>query len=175
MEKALNGRKDAETVVRALAEKGWHISFAESCTAGLAAARLVDVPDASGVFCESYVTYAEEAKMRLVGVSEESLRAFGAVSEAVAGEMACGAAKASGSEVGVGISGIAGPGGGTEEVPVGTVCFGFWVNGERCTVTKRFGAIGRRAVREASVDFAFRTLAEKLRRGESMGACLPSP
>lgn len=152
-------------VVEKLREKGWSISFAESCTGGLAAARLVDVPDASRVLNASFVTYAEEAKTRLVGVSGEVLRQFGVVSEEVAGRMALGAAKANAAQVGVGISGVAGPGGGTEKTPVGTVCFGFYVNGALTTQTRHFDGLDRSSVRAAAVDHVFRVLAELLGGG----------
>ena len=145
-----------------LAGRGWHITFAESCTAGLAAARLVDVPSASAVFDGSFVTYANEAKMRYLGVSADTIARLGVVSEEVALKMARGAAAAYGAEIGVGISGIAGPSGGTESKPVGMVCFGFAVGDETFSATCRFGDIGRAEVRRRSVDFVYRTLAEKL-------------
>ena len=138
------------------------ITFAESCTGGLAAARLISLPSASSVFSESFVTYANEAKIVRLGVSADSIARFGVVSEEVAGQMATGAAKAAGADAAVGISGIAGPDGGTEKKPVGTVCFGFFVNGTVTTATKHFGNIGRNAVRDRSVDFVFETLAEIL-------------
>ena len=147
-----------EKVVAALQQKGYHIAFAESCTAGLAAARLVNVASASTVLDVSFVTYANEAKMRYVGVSADSLSRYGAVSEQVAGEMAEGVAQAAGSTVGVGISGIAGPSGGSAEKPVGTVCFGFFVEGILHTCTQHFGNLGRQAVRAAAVDFVYERL-----------------
>ena len=165
-------------VVELLIEKGLHISFAESCTAGLAAARLVNVPDASKVLDVSFVTYANEAKMKYVGVSAESIEEYGVVSEEVAGQMARGVAAtrpllftdtaesvtetntadALLKEVGVGISGIAGPTGGTAEKPVGMVCFGFYIRGEVKTFTQYFGNIGRNNVRAKSVQFVYETL-----------------
>lgn len=144
-----------ENVVELLKQKGFHIAFAESCTAGLAAARLVNVASASMVLDVSFVTYANEAKMRYVGVRAETLDAHGAVSEQVAGEMAEGVARAAEAAVGVGISGIAGPGGGSAEKPVGTVCFGFFVDGRLYTETCRFGDLGRQAVREAAVAWVY--------------------
>ena len=149
-------------LVEALCEKGWRVSFAESCTGGKAAARLVNVPSASGVFDASFVTYANEAKIRFLGVSSDSIQAHGVVSEEVAVQMAEGAAKAAGSQVGVGISGIAGPTGATPGKPVGMVCFGFYLDGEVFSATKQFGAIGRNAVRNASVEFVYDTLLQKL-------------
>ena len=148
----------AEEVVDRLMERGWRISFAESCTGGLAAARSVDIPNASRVLDASIVTYANEAKTHFLGVSPQTLEAHGAVSEETAREMAEGICRAAGAEVGVAVSGIAGPSGGTAEKPVGTVCFGFCINGITKTVTRRFGALGRRQVREAAVDFVFDTL-----------------
>ena len=148
----------AEQVVNKLIHHGWTISFAESCTGGLAAARLVDIPNASRVLDASIVTYANEAKTHFLGVSPQTLEAHGAVSEETAREMAEGICRAAGAEVGVAVSGIAGPSGGTAEKPVGTVCFGFCINGITKTVTRRFGALGRRQVREAAVDFVFDTL-----------------
>ncbi|MBP3807818.1 MAG: CinA family protein [Eubacterium sp.] len=156
--------KDIEyKVVELLIKKGFHITFAESCTAGLAAGRLVNVPDASKVLDVSFVTYANEAKVKYVGVDEETIERCGVVSEEVAGQMARGAAEAMGAEVGVGISGIAGPTGGTAEKPVGMVCFGICIDGEVSTYTKQFGNIGRNEVRACSVDFIYEKLAELLK------------
>ena len=149
-------------VVARLKEKHLHISFAESCTAGLLAARLVNVPDASSVFDESHVTYANHAKVKYVNVSPQTIEKYGVVSEEVAREMAIGVAQNSTAEVGVSVSGIAGPGGGSETKPVGMVCFGFLVDGKTHTYTKQFGNIGRQAVRDASTAFAFRTLLDLL-------------
>ena len=155
----------AERVVNALIKHGLHISFAESCTGGLAAARIVDVPNASYVLDASFVTYANQAKVKFVNVAEESIAEHGVVSECVALSMAKGAAAAANAEIGIGISGIAGPSG------VGTVCFGFYFGGKaECGIPKfeisktmHFGAAGRQAVRNASVNFVFETLAELLR------------
>lgn len=155
-------RSHPEWVVRRLKERGWHISFAESCTGGLCAARLVSVPDASWVLDASHVTYANGAKISYLGVSEQSIAACGVVSEEVARQMAEGVAQRNGAEVGVGVSGIAGPGGGREKKPVGTVCFGFYINGDIISYTKHFGNIGRNEVREASADFVYKTLVELL-------------
>lgn len=149
---------NVEKTISLLKQRGWHIAFAESCTAGLAAATLVDVPSASAVLDISFVTYANQAKQHYLGVKEETLAAYGAVSEQTAAEMARGVAKEASSEVGVAISGIAGPGGGTPEKPVGTVCFGFYVNGELTACTCHFENLSRREVREHAVKFVFRSL-----------------
>lgn len=150
--------KYAEQLVALLLERKWHISFAESCTAGLAVGRLADVAGASGVLDVSFVTYANEAKEKYAGVKAETLATYGAVSEAVAREMAEGIARESGAEVGVGISGIAGPGGGTPEKPVGTVCFGFFVGGVLSSATCHFEGLDRTGVRNAAVQYAHRAL-----------------
>lgn len=152
----------AEKTVALLIEKKYHIAFAESCTAGLCCASLVDVADASKVLDVSFTTYANEAKVRYLGVSEESIARYGVVSEEVAAQMAKGVAAAAGAEVGVGVTGIAGPTGATATKPVGMVCFGFCINGVCKTYTKRFGNLGRQPVRAASRDYVFKTLTELL-------------
>jgi nicotinamide-nucleotide amidase len=145
-----------------LGEKDWHISFAESCTGGLAAATLVALDGSSSVFDGSFVTYANESKVKYLGVKEEDILAYGVVSEVVAGQMAKGCATAYESEVGVGISGIAGPTGGTPTKPVGTVCFGFYVDGALHTRTCHFANLDRQGVREAAVAYVYETLRELL-------------
>lgn len=155
-------QKKAEKVVELLKSKSLKISFAESCTGGLACATLVAVPGASDVIDSSFVTYANDAKIKFLGVSEDSISAYGVVSEQVASEMAEGVRKTSGADVGVGVTGIAGPGGQTATKPVGMVCFGFSFGETAYTVTRRFGEIGRNAVRRASVEFVLDTLLEIL-------------
>ncbi len=157
----MDNGKAVETVKK-LASQNKKITFAESCTGGLAAATIVSVPDASRVFGGSFVTYSEKAKTELVGVDTAVIERNGVVSEETALEMAVGCAKRIGCEVGVGITGFAGPTGGTETVPVGTVCFGFCVDGKVLSFTEHFGNIGRNEVREKSVEFVFSTLCELL-------------
>ncbi len=110
-----------EVVVGLLAQKALRLAVAESCTGGLVTGKLINVPGASEVLEEGFVTYSNEAKHRSLGVSLDSLGKFGAVSEEVAREMAEGAARKAGADVGLSITGIAGPGGGTSEKPVGLV------------------------------------------------------
>ena len=150
--------KNAEKVVAILKEQEKKIAFAESCTGGLVAATLVDVPSASAVLDMSVVTYANEAKTALLGVDTNTLATYGAVSEQTAREMAAGVCRYSGAQVGVSVTGIAGPSGGTDEKPVGTVCFGFCIDGTTSTCTCHFDGLDRRGVREASVNFVFRSL-----------------
>lgn len=153
-----------EQLVEKLIEKGYHISFAESCTGGLCCATLVGVGDASKVLDVSFTTYANEAKIEFLGVDANTVLKYGVVSEEVAYEMARGVAGVAKSEIGVGVTGIAGPGGGTAKKPVGMVCFGFSINGEVKTCTKQFGELGRNNVRQASVDFVFKTLLDLLNK-----------
>lgn len=110
-----------KTVLRLLLEKRRTLALAESCTGGRLAALLVDCPGASGALLESHVTYCNEAKMRVLGVEAEVLAQHGAVSEPCAVQMAQGARRISGADYALSVTGIAGPDGGTEEKPVGTV------------------------------------------------------
>ena len=116
-----DGRELTEVVVGLLRERGLTLAVAESCTGGLFSARLTDVPGASAVLERGLVTYANRAKVEEAGVDPSLLDAHGAVSEEVAAALATGAMRAAGADVGVGITGIAGPGGGTAEKPVGLV------------------------------------------------------
>lgn len=155
--------KDIEhEVVNLLKEKNYHISFAESCTGGLAAARLINVANVSHVLDASVVTYANEAKIKYLGVKEESINKYGVVSEEVAKEMALGVAENNNAQVGVGITGIAGPSGAVPGKPVGTVCFGFSIEGEVSTYTMHFGNPGRNEVRQMSVNFVYQKLYDLL-------------
>lgn len=115
--------KLAERVVAENKGAGRTIALAESCTGGLVSAALTEIPGSSAVFGEGYVTYSNEGKMKMLGVAEDIIDTFGAVSVAVAWAMAQGALKKSGADIAVAISGVAGPDGGTEKKPVGTVVF----------------------------------------------------
>lgn len=118
--------KLAEKIVTTAQEKGIIISLAESCTGGMAATALTAIPDSSHIFDRSFVTYSYESKSELLGVSSNTLLNYGAVSERCVEEMALGAAKNSHADITVSISGIAGPGGGMPEKPVGLVYFGYF-------------------------------------------------
>lgn len=119
-----------EVVAKLLIEKNLTISTAESCTGGMIASTLINYPGISQVFLEGAVTYSNEAKHNRLGVKNETLDKYGAVSEETAIEMAVGIAKTAGTNVSIVTTGIAGPGGGTEEKPVGLVYIGVYVNGE---------------------------------------------
>jgi nicotinamide-nucleotide amidase len=144
-----------------LQDKGWMLATAESCTGGLIAAACTELPGSSNWFDCGFVTYSDEAKVALLGVDEASIRAHGAVSEAVARAMAFGAARRSHARVSVAVTGIAGPAGGSKEKPVGTVWFGYMVDGSLTSETKRFAG-DRAAVREATVDHALAGLLLRL-------------
>ncbi len=113
-----------------LKNKGIEISTAESCTGGLVAAALTSIAGSSGWFDRGFVTYSNEAKQDMLGVQPETLREFGAVSEEVAREMSAGALLLSFAQISVSITGIAGPDGGTEDKPVGTIWFAWSVKTE---------------------------------------------
>lgn len=115
--------KLAEQVIAENIAAGRTIALAESCTGGLVAAALTEIPGSSAVFGSGFVTYSNEAKIKMLGVNEDILDTFGAVSVAVAWAMALGALKKSGADIAVAISGVAGPDGGSDQKPVGTVVF----------------------------------------------------
>lgn len=135
---------------------GLKVATAESCTGGMVAAALTDVAGSSDVFERGFVTYSNAAKVQMLGVSDATLTAHGAVSEAVAREMAEGALAHSLADVAVSITGIAGPGG-SDFKPEGRVCFGLARKGRETRVeTVEFGALGRAKVRTAARDHALR-------------------
>lgn len=151
----------AEAVLAAAKARGALLVTAESCTAGMIAAALTDPAGASAVFDRGFVTYSNAAKTQMLGVSEATLAARGAVSEEVAREMAEGAQAASGATHAIAVTGIAGPGG-SEHKPEGRVCFAISTEAGTRTETIEFGAIGRGAVRAATRDHALRLLADAL-------------
>ena len=148
----------ADLAARLLArmrDRGEMIATAESCTGGLIAATLTEVPGSSDVVDRGFVTYSNAAKIEMLGIRPATLKAFGAVSEEIAAEMAAGALARSRAAVAIAVTGIAGPGG-SEFKPEGRVCFGLADAGGVRTETVDFGPLGRRAVREATVDHALR-------------------
>jgi nicotinamide-nucleotide amidase len=139
---AFDGRAMESVVGDALLAKGWTLAVAESCTGGLVGHRLTDVPGSSRYFVGGWVTYANEAKMNWLGVDRDQLAAHGAVSEPVAALMAEGARRHAGSGVGLALTGIAGPDGGTPDKPVGTLVVGLAT--DRGTETRRWRYTGAR-------------------------------
>jgi len=136
-----------------MSERKFHVSTAESCTGGLLAARIINVSGSSSIIEEAFITYSEQAKMKVLGVSESILRRHGVVSEESAGEMARCLKKLTECELCVSITGLAGPTGGTEATPVGTVCFGFAFFDEVKTFRQWFSG-DRNAVRAKAASYA---------------------
>ncbi|MDB6176939.1 CinA family protein [Paracoccus sp. Z330] len=137
------------------------IATAESCTGGMIAAALTDIPGSSAVLDRGFVTYSNAAKRQMLGVNATTLEKHGAVSPEIAAEMAEGALRNSDATVTVAVTGIAGPGG-SEHKPEGRVCFGVATATGTVTRLVDFGALGRRQVREASVSFALQMLLDAL-------------
>ena len=150
-----------EEVVELLARKHLTVTTAESCTGGLIAGTLINAAGASDVLNEGYVTYSNEAKERLVHVSHETLERYGAVSVQTAQEMAEGAARAAGADAAVSATGIAGPGGGSVEKPVGLVYIGCCLNGRTVVKECRFNG-SRMENRLRTVETALTMLREQL-------------
>jgi len=154
--------KSAE-LIALYTKAGLMIATAESCTGGLVAAHLTDIAGSSMVVDCGFVTYSNGAKMRMLGVPEALLAAYGAVSAEVAQAMVLGALARSNADVALSITGIAGPGGGSAEKPVGLVHFGLARKGRApLTLAHRFGDVGREAVRLAAVAQAFELLEQAL-------------
>lgn len=140
-------------------EKHLTVTTAESCTGGMVAAAITDNAGSSAIFERGFVTYSNQAKHDMIGVKQETLEDFGAVSEQVAREMAIGALAAAQADIAIAISGIAGPGG-SEFKPEGRVCFGWTSIHGTGSETIEYGAIGRDKVRQASTDHALKKLLE---------------
>lgn len=152
----------ADRLAEALAAADARVATAESCTGGWLAKVLTDRPGCSDSFGYGFVTYSNEAKTSLLGVPADSLERHGAVSAEVAEQMATGARLASGAELSVAITGIAGPDGGTPEKPVGTVWFAWSGPGSRLESARREFEGDREAIRRQSVAVALEGLLERL-------------
>ncbi|MFI8415246.1 nicotinamide-nucleotide amidase [Serratia sp. NPDC078593] len=140
---------------------GLWITCAESCTGGGIAKAITDIAGSSAYFDRGFVTYSNSAKHQLLGVAESTLQAQGAVSEEVVREMAQGALHAANADVAVSVSGIAGPDGGSNEKPVGTVWFGFAERTGRVLACKAYFAGDRDAVRQQATIFALQTVLDE--------------
>ncbi len=155
----------AQTTVWTLADKKLTVATAESCTGGWIAKCLTDVAGSSSVFSTGVVSYSNDAKTRMLNVSDDALAAHGAVSEAVVREMAEGALRADGADYALAVTGIAGPGGGSDEKPVGTVWFG-WAgrdnNKASTTVATHLFEGDRDEVRRQTVEQALKGLLERI-------------
>ncbi|KIN60965.1 Competence/damage-inducible protein CinA [Sulfitobacter noctilucae] len=151
----------AAQILELAVQKNVMIACAESCTGGMVAAALTDLPGSSAMMERGFVTYTNSAKVDLLGVAQATLDAVGAVSEDVAGEMASGALAHSGAQIAVSTTGIAGPGG-SEHKPEGRVCFGIATAQSTIVETQEFGALGRGAVRTAARDHALSLILQTL-------------
>lgn len=166
----MTGRNDADLfalcrqLAATLKARGEMLATAESCTGGLIAAACTDLAGSSDWFERGFVTYSNAAKTELLGVDPALIERHGAVSEVVARAMAFGAVRHSKAQVGVAVTGVAGPTGGSAEKPVGTVWFGFDVDGTLTSETRRFDG-DRAAVREATVRHALQRLLALLGAG----------
>lgn len=149
-------------LVNLLIEKNYHITTAESCTGGLVAASIVNVPNASKVLNEAYVTYAAESKTNILGVDPKSIERYNVVSEEVAKEMAFGAKLRANADVAISITGVAGPSS-DGIIEVGTVCFSVVTNNTYETKTVYFGNLGRNVVRAKATVFAIEFAYEVLK------------
>jgi nicotinamide-nucleotide amidase len=152
-------RAAAKHVLELCRARGLRVATAESCTGGLVAAALTEIAGSSDVVDRGFVTYSNEAKAELLGVPLSTLKRYGAVSAQTAKAMAAGALKNSNVDIAVSITGIAGPGGGTKQKPVGLVHFAAARRGGRSIARKKlFGAVGRGRVRQLSVMQALQML-----------------
>jgi len=156
----------AKTLAQLLLSRGWKLALAESCTGGLVCATLTELAGSSEWFERGFITYSNQAKTECLGVPEQLIQTYGAVSEPVAKAMAEGAQINAGVELAASITGIAGPTGGTKDKPVGTVCFG-WVirntageNISNCE-TKLFSG-NRQSIRQQATEYALAGLLQLL-------------
>lgn len=160
----MNGQEAARRVLAACEARGIMLATAESCTGGMIAAALTDIAGSSTVFDRGFVTYSNEAKVEMLGVSPATLAAHGAVSAETAAEMAAGALARSRAGVAVSVTGVAGPGGGSADKPVGLVWFGIAVEGETPRAERRlFEDRGRAFIRAETVATALGLVLEALR------------
>ena len=161
MSDALNVSSEVAALAERLKDHHWRLATAESCTGGLIAASCTAVSGSSDWFERGFVTYSNAAKSDLLGVSADTLKAHGAVSEATVGEMAAGALEHSRADLAVAVSGVAGPGGGSPAKPVGTVCLA-WArrDGPTGVVTVHLDG-DRAAVRRQTVILALQGVLER--------------
>jgi nicotinamide-nucleotide amidase len=158
----MDTQSQAQAVGQALLARGWMLCSAESCTGGAIAAAITDIAGSSQWFDRGFVTYSNQAKQEMLGVSADTLATFGAVSEATVREMVSGALARSAAQVAVAVSGIAGPGGGTADKPVGMVCLAWGLAGGEMRVCTEHFPGDRAAVRARTVQRALQGLLDVL-------------
>ncbi len=157
-------REIAQQIVQIGTTKKLSVTTAESCTGGMVSASITDIAGSSKIFERGFVTYSNQAKIEMLGVSEQTLNQHGAVSEEIAMDMATGAREKANAFCAIAISGIAGPGG-SEFKPEGRVCFAIVTKQSVKTETKEFGAVGRENVRRLACEHALGLLLEALQSG----------
>lgn len=151
---------DVRSIVEQLSRCGYSVATAESCTGGLIASTIVDIPGASDCFNEGYITYSNEAKMKNLGVKDSTLQCYGAVSSQTASEMAKGVRRRADADFGLSSTGIAGPGGGSPTKPVGLVYIGCAYGQDKCKVVELHLKGDRTQVRNAAAKSAIELLGE---------------
>ena len=159
--------RQARTLIGELCAEGKTVTTAESCTGGWIAKALTDISGSSACFAYGIVSYSNGSKESLLGVAHQTLESHGAVSEETVSEMASGALNLSGADIAVAVSGIAGPDGGSDEKPVGTVCFGWAVrsaSGIRIGTNRQRFDGGRDSVRSQTVVYALAGIQERLHK-----------
>ncbi|MCF6210958.1 MAG: CinA family protein [Gammaproteobacteria bacterium] len=149
-----------------LLARGWQLATAESCTGGAIAAAITDIAGSSQWFDRGFVTYSNQSKQDMLGVCAETLHTAGAVSEATVAEMVSGALVRSQARLALAVSGIAGPGGGSADKPVGTVCLAWAIEGEQPLVCTEHFAGDRAAVRAQTVEHALQGVLDMLARSD---------
>jgi len=153
---------NVENILKLTKKLGWRLAIAESCTGGMISSELTAIPGSSNFFDRGFVTYSNEAKIKMLNVRQNSLNLFGAVSEEIAIEMAIGSLKNSLANLSLSVTGIAGPGG-SEHKDEGTVCFGLALqDGTTHSYTKYFGSLGRDNVRNMATEYALNLILEEL-------------
>ena len=151
----------AQSVLAAYRNRGWHVATAESCTGGLVAAALTAISGASDVFERAFVTYSNEAKIEMLAVPRMTIASHGAISAETAEAMARGAVRRAPADVGVSVTGIAGPRGATPQKPVGLVYFGVARRDGACRVERRMFPGDRGAIRQAALIGALQMLQDE--------------
>jgi nicotinamide-nucleotide amidase len=144
-----------EQVSDELRKRKWKITSAESCTGGMICAAITDLPGSSEIFDRGFITYSNQAKIDLLGVYRSILEAYGAVSEQTVSAMAEGALRQTPADVAVAVTGVAGPGGGSEEKPVGLVYIGISIRGRSSQAFRHIFSGDRKSIRQQSTDAAF--------------------
>lgn len=162
---ALDGETLEQTVAKLLMDRNISISTVESCTGGMLASKLVNVPGISKVFANGFITYSNQSKIDVLGVAPDTIKTYGAVSRETAVEMVKGLVKKTGTRAGIAITGIAGPDGGTPEKPVGSVCIAVYLDGEVDSIELKMNG-DRERVRHMACMNALNMIRKKMLTGD---------